>query len=227
MGNITERLDALYAPHLVKDEHFVPCGVVDEDAYGASRPRVMFLLKEVNDPGHDKTWTLPGFLRGQVEKGIEGQYRMWREVGTWVHGLRSGFPKFKDAQAGRVEGLRAIAVTNLKKSGGGGQADMEKVEEVAKRDRELWEEEIRIMDPDLIVCGNTYWIIEDILNFGPPPIPGTCGARHAIANVGGRDRVFLETYHPAARTKSAAMYAFFKEVVGELLESYSGILKGD
>ena len=45
---IQEKLDKLYKKY--EGSRFVPCGLVDEKSYKNSRTKVLWLLKDPNDP---------------------------------------------------------------------------------------------------------------------------------------------------------------------------------
>ncbi|MDO9579270.1 MAG: hypothetical protein Q7J06_01705, partial [Bacteroidales bacterium] len=64
---INEKLERLYIEYY-GDKKIILCGVVDENAYLASKPRIVFVLKE---PHTSETgFTIPGGLRRQVQRGL-------------------------------------------------------------------------------------------------------------------------------------------------------------
>lgn len=67
---INEQLEELYKEYYAKEE-IIRCGVVDEETYLASKPRIVFLLKE---PHSGETgWSIPQGLRCQVQRGLMGR----------------------------------------------------------------------------------------------------------------------------------------------------------
>lgn len=121
---IPEKLQGLYNSYnsLNPNEHFVPCGVVNEEVYESSSPKLVFVLKEPNDPRQTPGWSLVRFLQDQVKKGLSGQpiYHMWKVIGIWSYAIHNGFPRYGDINAFQIsaQGLNCIGMTNLKKSGG-------------------------------------------------------------------------------------------------------------
>ncbi len=94
-------------------------------------------------------------------------------------------------------------MTNLKKTGGRATANPVQIRRSAVQEKALWQKEIEIMNPDLIICGGTYWDVRD--NLGPP--------EHELATINGQPyyyslyevqyrehgHVILDFWHPAIR----------------------------
>ena len=59
--------------------------------------------------------------------------------------------------------LQEIAVINLKKSGGKSSSDYDEIAEYAKYDCEEIKKEFELMDPDIIICGFTFYVLKDIV----------------------------------------------------------------
>ena len=115
-----EALFRLWQASLPQDEQesFVSDGIVDPTAYNRSSPKILFLLKEVNDTGGGG-WCLREYLR----KG--GRSETWGVVARWLRALRKlpvelRWDQIKDVtEAQRCEELESIAAINLKKIPGG------------------------------------------------------------------------------------------------------------
>lgn len=217
---ISERLQELYEPYLQGNEHFVPCGVVDEEAYLSSEPKLVILLREVNDPQQKRGWSVPGFLRGQVRRGLDGKsiYPMWKRVGIWSYAIHNGFPRYKDLDSSRtaVEGLKLIGMTNLKKSGGGGLSNMKVIRKCAEETVGLWKQELEIMDPEIILCGRTYRIVTELLGLKHKQMAS--GLWYSIWQRCDRCSLVVQFYHPSYRGSSHMLYALLKEGFLELRE---------
>jgi hypothetical protein len=149
---------------------------------------------------------------------------MWREVGTWLYGLANGFPPFEYArQLDHVAlGLKTAALVNLKKSGGRGTSNPDEIRDWAARTRELWLEEIEILDPSIIICGGTFRIVEPLLSLQRRH--SGSGVDFAVLPGGNRERILVDFVHPAARMHSAAMYAWFMATIRTLLAEIGSTL---
>lgn len=227
---IQEKLNNLYKKE--KDPRFVPCGLVDEKSYTKSRTKVLWFLKEPNDPPKENhsndriEWTLPKYIIKYIITEPEKNWKnnkMWKVVGALSYGMQQpSFPYFTTSyeEDNVCKGLEMIGVTNLKKSGGGGSSKQDKIKIAVEDDsnKKLWTEEIRIMAPDLVICGGTYGYIKDLLSFSEVDLPIQSGwyKYYAVKNLGTHQCTFLDFYHPAYRISPALLYAFFKDCVQEL-----------
>ncbi len=219
---IREELQELYSSYksLNPSEHFVPCGVVSEEAYEASCPKLVCVLKEPNDPDQHPGWRIDTFLEKQVKKGSSGQsiYRMWQVVGIWSYAIHNGFPRYGDINTVQIsaQGLNCIGMTNLKKSGGGGTSNYHDILEYAKKTVPLWKSELEIMGPDIILCCGTFRIVTDLI--GLQRRQTKAGLLYSVWKRDDGDSLLLQIYHPASRFRKDMLYAFLKEALMELHE---------
>lgn len=219
---IREELQELYNSYksLNPNEHFVPCGVVNEEAYEASCPKLVCVLREPNDPDQHPRWRIDTFLEKQVKKGSIGQSisRMWQVVGIWSYSIHNGFPRYGDINTFQIsaQGLNCIGMTNLKKSGGGGTSNYHDILEYAKKTVPLWKSELEIMSPDMILCCGTFRIVTDLL--GLQRKQTKAGLLYSVWKRDGGGSLLLQIYHPASRFRKDMLYAFLKEALMELHE---------
>lgn len=210
---INEKLSILYKDWQQKHPgHFVAGGVVDEDMYEGSDAKILFLFKEVNDTAQQENWSLVQLMHDQINS--LKFYRIWAIVGIWIFGMQQGFPPYKKLipshPASITDGLLSIATTNLKKTGGAGQSNPEEIKEHARLNKVLWMKEIEIMNPDIVICGGTFSIIQEILGFEVTE----CDSG---ANIGKyEDRIFIDFNHPMYRISPKLFYAYFKETMQTL-----------
>ena len=79
---IREAENRLFRNWSSRREGFVTDGVVSEMDYLNSSKKILFVLKEVNDPGGGG-WDLRQFL-------LEGgRAQTWNNIARWVHGIRN------------------------------------------------------------------------------------------------------------------------------------------
>lgn len=221
---VSKELEELYQRYcelyIAPNEHFVPCGVTNQEAYESSHPKLVFVLKEPNDPEQTPGWSIVGFLQRQVQSGLsDGHiYPIWKVVGIWSYAIHNGFPRYGDINTFQIaaEGLKCIGMTNLKKSGGGGTADNRLIYEYAKRTVELWKSELEIMAPDIILCCGTFWIVVDLLGLKLKTTKTATGLYYSVWNHGRGDALLVSISHPASRGKKDMLYAFLKEALLEL-----------
>lgn len=211
--SINQELDILYKQRQSTNEHFVGGGVIDESTFDSCEVKILMLLKEVNDIEQKDNWSLVQLIHDQIEN--LHFYPVWKRVGEWSFGLQQGFPAYQkivgsSKEANITKGLFNIATTNLKKSGGSGESNHEVIKKDAEDYKDLWTQEIQIIKPDVVICGGTFSIVQDVLGFDYSP----CGSG---ANVGkAMDVHFVDFYHPMYRISPKVLYAYFKETMRAL-----------
>lgn len=131
----------------------VPDGMVCEQAYKASKIKLMLILKEVNDEGAGG-WDLRDFLNDG------GRPATWNSVAAWLKGITSPPDKWSYEESSRTatpqrpELLRSIVCMNLKKYGGGSSTNKKELRTVAKANGDLLNKQFEIYsDLDYVICG--------------------------------------------------------------------------
>lgn len=179
-------------------DHLVECGLVEEASYAAAPLRIVWVLKEAVDEDQTTGWTLPGYFL-DVARGRFPPSRTARPLGALTYGLLFGTESYEAARHMMPHGLRALGVTNLKKSGGGVSSKWAVIDQEAERTKHLWREELRVMRPQVILCGGTFWNVAPRLGLGPlRTVPG--GARYSIWSEPDQRAVVVEARHPASWT---------------------------
>lgn len=207
--SVNQDLESLYNKWRNEGSHFVSGGVIDEQMFDTAEVKMMMLLKEVNDTEQVENWSLVKLIQDQIERGQF--YPTWKRVGEWSFGLEQGFPYYQKIYEYNIpEGLINIATTNLKKSGGSGESDNEIIKNHAIEDKELWTNEIEIIQPDVVICGGTFPIVQDILKFDVQ----SCGSGALFGRA--LNTTFIGFYHPQYRISPKVLYSYFKETMQSL-----------
>lgn len=221
MPGYSERINLLFSKWRSKPDvdvldlsasraHFIEDGIMDEHEWGLlpEGKRILFVLKEVNDPNCDNDWALQDHLSKDAKS------TMWYRVAEWAKGIietQAGKPDVLftcfPQGTGTHEWLKRIAVLNLKKTPGGSSSNMDVVNSFAQADAAEIREEIGIIDPDIIILGGTgsafykvcglddnMAIIKDRLH------------QYAYYNLLGRDRLVIDYYHPSIRVSKLLSY---------------------
>ncbi len=157
----TEQLDSLFEKWRKKyNNNFSKDGIIKEEKWNEAVRKILFILKETND--------YPDDLRKYVDE------KPWKVLGYWSYGLQNVskdiIPDFSEAWKNCEDYCRMIGILNLKKSPGGASADPQKIQDIAEDDKENIIEEIKIISPEIIVCGGTFdickAIFHDVKEFG-------------------------------------------------------------
>lgn len=187
---------------------FVRDGAVNWDEWISQKtPKVLFLLKEAYTDEPD------GFdLREYV--------RLWRKwKGTWqgvaiitkaIHDAAKGdilFDKrFLEEERGKI--LQSISIVNIKKVYGESKSCNDDLLCYARHDAEFISREIEMLEPNVVVCGGTRWLLEEVVRErGRKGNRGRIDSRAEGDSVGRwQDFLILDTYHPSAPVRRSMLY---------------------
>lgn len=209
--NYTQRTQALFRTWLqqLKDDTTVGSdGAVDPARYFASKPRIVFLLKEMNA----EFWLQQNLNKYLAEHADRGQ--TWNNVVRWTRVIKatlgeaaSSIPVYEEhrfiGQAERLAELAQIAAVNMKKLPGTGNSHMPTVNLHAERYGELLADQLELLDPHVVVaCGVDPARIKALSHAKQPE------ACWAMVPFSGRDRLFIWSHHPAARGKDGESFDF-------------------
>ena len=169
---MNSQLQRLYRRHFGEQSDIIGGGVVDEDAYLESKPKVMWILREPYNMGTcNNTATL---LREKMERFYRTGKTMpsapvpWlgaKVMGVFTYVIQHGFRGYRDdyTDDNAAAGARCVAVTNLKKQPGRKTANLPVIRERANLHKDCWTRELEIVMPDIVLCGGTYEIVRDAL----------------------------------------------------------------
>lgn len=151
MTEFEKKENELFEKWIKEQQHtsFLKDGVIDGETYFKEKVKVLFILKEANCPnGRDD---LKKYLRSPELKG--NWWKTWNNIARWTIALLDGgcYPKTISSSY-RASVLKRIAFLNLKKEGGGAQADPSKIANAAKTDNKYIKKQIEMYDPDIIIC---------------------------------------------------------------------------
>jgi len=135
---------------------FYPDGVVNDEAYFNSNPRVLYVLKEPNS-GNDVS---------------EGDFWFKRQVENKSHHIIPTRIKIMQKVINGNRDLNFVAYININKYGGLNRTNGEKLKEYAysKEIRPLIKKQIELLAPDIVVCCGVYEIVKEILSENPKSI---------------------------------------------------------
>lgn len=210
-------------------------GIVDEDCFAKQEKKVLFLLKDGNDPnryedGNGYTYRdlyATAMETTKTETPKTRLYTMWRYMCMWMRIIED--PNFTLDQCwDKTHGfdvdcmrryLTHFATVNIKKSAGKGTND-KTYAPALKRAVEhyygLVKKEIALINPNLVICGDTFDYIKDKYDADIKKLPN--GRRYFICE----DCVYLEYWHPSARFGYEKHFSRFQETYTELKKVLDG-----
>ena len=143
--------EQLFAEWRGKRSVFYPDGVINEAAWMRSTPKILLLMKEVNDPD-EEGWDLREFLSSTDRQDT------WDSVTRWVRAIRA-LPTevpWKDLMrvksADRRDHLGSLAVMNLKKTSGGHTTNVKSFRKIVEEDQDFLRRQFALYDADLVLC---------------------------------------------------------------------------
>lgn len=209
--------DALFSRWSVRHTGFVKDGAVDAQAYWVSNPRLLFILKEVNDPKCGN-WDLRKFLHDG------GRTQTWNNITRWTEGIRLVYNHPKAdmhwaqfasiSEDRRRKTLRNIAAMNLKKSPGGHTSNTHELHQIAKQDQAFLREQFDLYKPDVVVCCGSSVALEisKILKI-PKWQQSSRGVEYAIYD---SDCTVFSYCHPEARVTDQLLFYGLLDSVREI-----------
>jgi len=220
---INERLNQLYSKWEKNHPgaHLVRHGLVDEGTYSNAEPRIVLLGREVNAM-KDPHFNLLEYLIYTLEKSSKSKgFKLGeKQAGLWAYGILTGFQEDfyeLDHNCNAAIGLKSIGWTNLSKICGGGKAN-HKWKEHAVKQWELTKEELKIMDPQLILCSgeDTYGLVTEILGLERKRLLDKTEKRrkinYSIWPLENHKFLCLDFYHHAATGFYEKWYWILEEV---------------
>jgi hypothetical protein len=133
--------------------NFAKDGIVCERKYKASKPRLLFVLKETNDS--KKNFDLRKFIASGARAYT------WDNVARWANGIRNVDKRLRWEEVKtitpeqRAKHLASVAAINMKKSPGGHTTDAKLFRKAFEQDKEFIRRQIALYKADLVVlCGS-------------------------------------------------------------------------
>ncbi len=131
-------------------------GIIFPEQFNKNK-RILFVMKETNA---EKGFPLTEFLESGPHK------QMWYTTAKWAAGILNGFPEYSEIniRSKLTDALQQVAIINLKKVTGSSTSNMSIVNAYAHQDRDLLLEQIKSINPKIILsCGvfhSLIWLLD-------------------------------------------------------------------
>ncbi|WP_020561221.1 hypothetical protein [Thiofilum flexile] len=170
--------------------NFVKDGIIDEGRWVKTNTKVLLLLKEAYSnkvtTGFDQRAVIRDYYKGvKKDNNIT-----WINGALWCYAVQTRSPTMPAAKKSKIldDALLQAAVINVKKSDGKKTSDMKEIKAIAKRDGAFIQEQIAIINPDIVICGNTWTSVEHLYSDRTRIFPRVWFAD---------SRYFINFWHPA------------------------------
>ncbi|NQT35301.1 hypothetical protein HQ587_08935 [bacterium] len=192
-------------------------GIVNPDVYlnHKNYPRILYIMKEANAEGESDD--LRKFLRGK------SQGQTWNTVARWNYAIFNNFPSWNEIIAInevelRKKWLSYCSVVNLKKSPGGGSADIDSIQKAADKCKDLLVQQILLYEPHFMICCGTGYIVSQLFQdqILAPWKKSRFGLDFAEFNL--TSCFTIQYIHPQARFSNNFKHFMLTETIKELIK---------
>lgn len=212
---LEDKENALFAEWARSRKDFVRDGVANESLFLSSTPRVIYVLKEVNDT--EGGWDLREFMRSG------GRSQTWNNITRWTMGIQSLDRDIPWSELATIsEECRQSVVprlcgVNLKKSPGGHTTDVGGFSEVVKQDSDFIRRQLALYDAQIAICcgsivGEFY---RDIFKLGRWKYT----SRGIAYQRDAKGTLVISYSHPEARVQESLLHYGLVDAVRELLRA--------
>ena len=145
------------------DKGFIRDGIIDPARWRKAPRKVLLLLKEGYGEGED--WDLRELIREQWQRP---KGNVWWKAAYWCYAAQNAvpripaFPSLDDDRKALIEALLSAGAVNIKKSDGGSSSNDDDIERYATADGDLLKSQIDLINPDIVICGNTWWFVKHL-----------------------------------------------------------------
>lgn len=193
---------------------FVSDGVIEENCYIVSQPRILFIFKEASLSNGNLD------LREVLRSGFRSE--TWDNITRWVEGIRnisediSWFKLVSMTVERRREVLRTIAVMNLQKS-----LLIEDPKKNSLINKEYWNQQFSLYEADIIVCCGTdvKHVVHRLVNILRNP-KWQVTSRGISYHEYLPNKHLIAYVHPEARVANNLLYYGIVDAVREIRRKY-------
>lgn len=206
----------------------IPDGIYDISKYIISEPKIMWILKEPYDDLDENDNPIGGgwFLNDAFDNENAWKNRTWQPIIYIVHGIKNrcmwqDMDWIRD-DISMVDRLKEIAYINLSKMPNRTDSDDNYVhDEFLKYWKGIVNKQILLYKPDVIICGNTYWMLSDSLQLDVLSSESININGVNIANVHKtKDYTIIDTYHPNQKVKNLTREQYVNTIIEIALKNH-------
>jgi hypothetical protein len=184
---------------------FVRDGIINEKLYSLTSPKILFITKEPNNPKQEAN----DFREWWIN---EIAYSFSYRIAEWSYGLINNFPQYDEiwkTKDSAHKAIQHIAFMNIKKLGGGGNSEYNRMMNHLKMNFKFIHRQIKIILPDIIIIGVTW---PELRNALFPDIKWQ-NSGYAIAIGRYNNAKVIDFYHPSSRNAPSASYSLLQNIV--------------
>jgi len=186
-------------------------GAVNIDEYLDSKIKILWLLKEPYDEenGIGGGHTLGDLIKKDVAYDFVKKYPTWQVMTYVSYGILNDFWMWDDMNFLRIEptmtnALLKIAMVNVQKlpSLNQSKTNFNDITEAFEKHGDLLKKQIDLLNPDILIAGNTMWIYKDMFGL----IEENKKTKGCIDYWEKDGKLFIDAYHPSQKTETRENY---------------------
>lgn len=206
-----EKVEALMQALETDDQKPIKDGVIDANSYLNSKYKILWLLKEAydNDDNGRYGWSLSELLGG--DDVYTRFLKTTRSKTTWYpiiyisYSILNGFPPYDDLAFidddpdTMTSILKNIAIVNINKLAGNSTSNNTSLKRVLLSNEKLLKMQIDILNPDIIIGGNTLDFYYNLLDLGHCNYIYFNHIKAERKYYVSKDQLYIDAFHPARR----------------------------
>lgn len=208
MKSKTEKLNKLFDEWEYSNKEyknkFVKDGINNEELFNKAKHKILFITKEPNNPKQEA-----GDFREWWKEKLA--YSFSFRIAEWSYGILNNFPEYDEIWKDNRphDSIQQIAFMNLKKCGGGGSAEYDRMMNHANLNFTYLHKQIEIIQPDLIITGTSWPELRNSIFQNIVWVPSGYGIE--IAKF--KQAKVIDFYHPSSRTPPSASYSLLQNII--------------
>ena len=130
----------------IPKDSFTYDGVINEKIWDRQKTKVLYILRESNGQNTEEGYF---WFKEMIEKG-----QITKNIFKRINSMQNILNKTENDNR-----LNEVAYINVNKRGGGSSVNWKRMIKYTKEYKEFIRREIEIINPEIIVCCGTYWLI--------------------------------------------------------------------
>lgn len=203
IDNLLEEIGKTHSKTVVYD------GIANTKRYLKSKYKILWILKEANDPDGEESWDLRNLMNDAIEDGglATNMVSTFKDIIYTSYGLLNGFKQWDDIEYiddnnSVADVLKDIAFINISKFPGGSTSNEKDLEENYQIFKNIVLKQIKEFSPQIIICGNTCKFIEEDLDLSDMEFVKEDAIWYYLSS----KRIVIDAWHPAQRQLTDQKY---------------------
>lgn len=180
------------------DNGYILDGIADIEGYADSNPRIAWILKEAWDEPNGGEWDLSKEIINTLTKDKVSKTPSFKRVAYVARGIETDtkwdeLPWITEDES-VVNALKKVAWLNISKIAGKSVSPNERITSAFETWEDILKEQLEKFDPQIIILGNTYQWVRDLLQINREP---EIKENSAWAYIRPDNKIIVWAFHPS------------------------------